>query len=289
MDSTMPEFLASLQTRSSIQVDRAEDQLVPVETHQTKNQVFTITSPEDALEALKSNPDFATLTRALRWLRWTAPKVGDFDVKKPGPKAAQVIFTLVSDIIPNYWETLSGEDGEVKNLLIQCLSSVAGVGALTSRLHFLLSLMKDVTKPAQVTSTSKAQALETVIDFFETLLAKRDFVTTIWHGIKGCNLHESQQSLQWKEFVSLVASGKVLSIASEASLTLTDYSPRIKAGSWVGDGNQYASWLGRCVEHTIEAVKDDDVEGHKALSQLLSKALTLGYTGQHNDCYNQSS
>lgn len=281
----MPDLLTPLQTRSITEVDRAEDQLVPVETQQTKKPDFAISSPEDALEALKSKPDYATLSRALRWLKRTAPKVGDFNINRPGPKATQIIFTLVNDIVPDYWETLSREVCEEKSLLIQCLSNVAGVGALTSRLRLLLSLLKDIQKPAQVTSTSKTKSLESVLNVLETILARRDFITTIRDGIKGCNLHDSQKSLQWKEIVSLVASGKLLSIASEANLTLSDLSLSIEAGSWVGDGSRYAAWLGRCMQHTVEAVKVDDVKVQKALSQLLSKGLTLGYTGQRNHSY----
>lgn len=275
----MPDLLTSLHTSPRVEVDRAEAQLLPVESLQTKRPVFSINSPEDALEALRSKPDHATLSRALRWLNRTVPHNDEFDIKKPGPKAAQIIFTLINDIVPDYWETLSVESGQEKNLLAQCLSSIAGVGAITSRLRLLLDLLKDSQKPAQVPVVSKTQPVEILLSVLETVLAKEDFITAIWHDIEGFNLPSSQKFLQWKEFASLVASGKVLSVASEANLTLSDLSPSIRAGSWVGDGSQYAAWLGRCMQHVVKAEKDDDVEGQKALSQLLSKGLTLGYTG----------
>ena len=278
-DSIMSDLLTPLQTRSRLEVNRAQDQLVPIEAQQTKTPVFAIKSPEDALDALKSKPDYATLTRALRWLNLTATKADGFNIKKPGPKAAQIIFTLVNDIVPDYWDALSSDNGEEKTLLIQCISSVTGVGALTSRLRFSLGLLKDIPKPTQVNSTSRTQSVESVLMVLETVLEREDFITTVWHDISDLDLHLSQKSMQWKEFVSLVASGKVLSVASEANRTLSDMNANIRAGSWVGIGSQYAAWLGRCIQHTIKAVKDDDVEGQKALSQLLSKGLCLGYTG----------
>ena len=278
----MADLLTALQTRTRSEVDRAEDQFFPLETQKSEVPVLAIKSPEDALQALKSKPDYATLSRALRRLNRTVHHNEEFNIKKPGPKATQIIFTLINEIVPDYWETLSGEGGQERSLLVRCLSSVAGIGAITSRLRLLLTLLKDTQKPAQVTVVSKTQPVETLLNVLETVLAKEDCIAAIWHDIDGCSLTSSQKSLQWKEFGSLVASGKVLSIASEANITLRDLSLSIKEWSWVGDGRQYAAWLGRCMQHAMKAVKNDDVEGQKALSQLLSRVLTLGYTGQRD-------
>ena len=280
----MPDLLTPLHTRTRTEGDHCEDQLVPVEAQKPEEAIFAISNPEDVLEALRAKPDHATLSRALRWLDGKAEQVDDFNIKKPGPKAAQIIFTLISDIVPDYWEILRGQGGHNTKLLVQCLSSVAGIGAIISRLRLLLTMLKDSQKRAEVTVVSKTQPVETLLSVLETILAKEGFLTTIWHDIEGCNLPPSHKSLQWKEFVSLVASGKVLSIASEANLTLGDLSSNIKDWSWVGDGSQYAKWLGRSMQLAVKAIKGDDVEGQKALSQLLSKGLTLGYTGMLNGC-----
>ena len=285
----MPDLLTPLHTRTRTETDHSEDQLVPVEAQKPEKAVFAIRNPEDVLEALRAKPDQATLSRALRWLNRKAEQVDDFNIKKPGPRAAQIIFTLVTDIVPDYWEVLRGQGGHDTRLLVQCLSTVAGIGAITSRLRLLLTLLKESQKPAEVTVFSKTQPVEVLLSVLETILAKEGFLTTIWHDIEGCNLPSSHKSLQWKEFVSLIASGKVLSIASEASLTLGDLSSNIKDWSWVGDGSQYAKWLGRSMQHAVKAVKDDDVECQKALSQLLSKGFTLGYTGEPNSCRYRSS
>ena len=278
----MPDLLIPLQTRSRSEMDHADDHLVRVETQQAKNLVFAVKSPEDALEALKSKPDHATLASTLRWLKLTGPKLDDFNIKKPSPKAAQIIFALINDIVPDYWQVLSSENSQEKTLLVQCLSSIAGIGAMTSRLRLLLTSLKDCQQPVQFTAVSKSQPVETLLDLLETVLAKQGFITGIWNNIEDCDLSSSQKSLQWKEFSSLVASGKLLSVVSEVNLTLGDLSPSVKAGSWVGDGSQYAAWLGRCMQCAAKALKKDDIEGQKALSQLLGKGLTLGYTGWRN-------
>ena len=277
----MPDLLTTLHTRPRAEAELAEVLLVPVESQQNKGPVFAIKSPEAVLEALRSKPDFATLGRALRWLNGSIAHNDEFNVKKPGPKAAQIVFTLVNDIVPDYWETLRDEGGQEKTLLVQCLRSVAGIGAIISRLRLLLTFLKDSQKPAQVTLVSKTQPVEILLNVLETILAKEDLISVIWHDIEACNLSSSQKFLQWKEFSSLVASGKVLSIASEANLTIGDLTSSIKNGCWIGDGSHYAVWLGSCMQHTLKTLKDEDIEGQKALSQVLSKGLTLGYTGLH--------
>ena len=275
----MPDLLTPLQTRSRSEMDRADDHLVRVETQQAKNPVFAVKSPEDALEALRSKPDHATLVSTLRWLKMTGPRLDDFNIKKPSPKAAQIIFALINDIVPDYWQILSSENSQEKMLLVQCLGSIAGIGAMTSRLRLLLTSLRDCPKPAQYTAISKSQPVETLLDLLETVLTEQNLITGIWSGIHDCDLSSPQKSLQWKELTSLVASGKLLSLVSEVNLTLGDLSPGVKAGSWVGDGSQYAAWLGRCMQGAAKALEKDDIEGQKALSQLLSKGLTLGYTG----------
>lgn len=285
----MPDILTPIHTRTRTDADHPEDQLVPVEAQKPEKPAFAIRSPEDALEALRAKPDEATLGRALCWLNRPAQKVDDFNIKKPGPRAAQIIFALVNDIVPDYWGNLSGQGGQNTRLLVQCLRSVAGIGAITSRLRLLLTLLKDSQKPTQITVVSKTQPVEILLSVLETVLAKEDFLTTIWQSIQGYKTPSSQKSLQWKEFVSLMASGKVLSIASEANLALGDLSSNIKDWSWVGDGTQYSRWLGKCMQHALKAVNVDDVEGQKALSQLLSKGFTLGYKGGPNGCHYRSS
>ena len=279
----MPDFLTTLHTRTRDEAVHAEVQLVPVESQKPKRPVFTIKGPEDVLEALKSKPDYATLSRALRWLNRTATHHDVFTIKNPGPKAAQIIFTLVNDIVPDFWETLRSDAGHEKDLLVQCLRTVAGIGAITSRLRFLLTVLKDNQKPAQITFVSKTQPVEILLNVLETVLASQEIITVIWRDIEDCNLPSFQKSLQWKEFSFLVASGKVLSIASEASLAVGDASSSIKDSCWISDGSQYVAWLGRCIQHALKALTDGDVEGQRALSQLLSKGLTLGYTGLHSD------
>ena len=281
----MGDLLTPLHTKAISKSDQAENQLRPISRTQAKHekQSLSLDSPEDVFEALRLRPDPPTLSRALRWLESAAAQDDGFNIKKPGPKAAQIIFVLVNEIVPDYWYVPSerGESGRAKEKppLKQCLSSVAGVGAIASRLKLLVGSLKESRNRAAVSSVNRTQPVETILDVTENVLAKDDFITTVWSDVCSFNLQSTQRFLQWRELVSLLASGKLLSIASEASHTLNDLSASVKAGSWVGDGSQYAAWLGRNFQHMVRILEGNDMEGRKAVSQMFSKALTLGYTG----------
>ena len=285
----MEGFLTPIQTRNRYDIDNDEAHLLPVATKrdQSEKRKVSLDNPEDALDILRSKPDHQELSRVLRWLKSTVDHREAFNIKVPGPKASEIIYILISDIIPIYWviknnNTIFGQSRE-NNLLVYCLSSVAGLGAIVSRLRLLLSRLKDPRGQSDVSGTRKTQPVEVLLDVLEAIIGNDGFITSIWNPINACILQPSHKSLQWKEFISLVGSGKVLSTASEATATLNNSESGISTGSWVGDGRQYAAWLGSNVQHMLGALIAGDLEGLKMLSQLLRKALTLGYTGQlHN-------
>ena len=285
----MESLLTPIQTRNKWDLNNDGAHLLPVTTKrdQSEKTKVSLNDPEGALDILRSKPDHQELNRVLRWLKSTVDHREGFNIKVPGPKASEIIYVLISDIIPIYWvtkddSTISDQSRE-KNLLVYCLSSVAGLGAIVSRLRLLLSQLKDPRGQSDVLGTGKTQPVALLLDVLEALLENNGFVTSIWNDINACILQSSHKSLQWKEFISLVGSGKVLSTASEATATLNNLESSVSAGSWVGDGQQYAAWLGSNVQHMLGALIAGDLETLKMLSQLLRKALTLGYIGQlHN-------
>ena len=87
---------------------------------------------------------------------------------------------------------------------------------------------------------------------------------------------------QWKEFLSLVASGRVLSVAAQADGALAaakDFS----AKSWLADGHAYSRWLGRGV--VVLASQDDPssavmLKRRAAAAQLCGRSFGIGYQGE---------
>jgi hypothetical protein len=74
----------------------------------------------------------------------------------------------------------------------------------------------------------------------------------------------------------IAASGKLVSAVSEAEDSvkmLGDYQGR----SWIGVGQEYGAWLGRNIGEFVSNMPEQRIDG--VCSQLISKSLSLGYTG----------
>ena len=238
-----------------------------------------IDSPQDALESLRSQPDLDRLTETLRWLSAGIRRKHDFDITEPSPKAAQIIFVLVNEIVPHIWPILStkgsGINVKARKSLIECLRSVAGIGAVVSQIRSCLSSSNKAQSSAKSTNL-----IHDSLEIIERILEGDTTLISLWVSLHDKELSASRKSLQWKELISLVASGKLLSICSEASKSTSDGVQHFAAGKWVADGSEYAAWLGRNIASTIKA--HHDMESPKYFAQLLSKAFSLGYTGQHS-------
>lgn len=245
---------------------------------QPKNGTFQ--APEDILNALKSKPDSELLTRVLRWLDPGAVKPDQFNTKIPSPKTAQIIFLLVSETIPDYWVTWQRADNPTllnqKKLLLRCLSSVSGLGAVAARLRVFIDLKEDARSEAKVTQGSKSKALEELLDVLESLLQGKKFISRILTDISSLISIPSQRTLLWKDFITTIAGGRVLSLAAEADHVVNQSSPDSRQRCWLGDGSQYSSWLGQNLAYSLIG----HVQNLEALTQLFSRALKLGHVGE---------
>lgn len=260
----------------------AEPHLVVFEPRIPNRQDWngTLQSSEDILNALKSKPDSELLTRVLRWLDPGAVKPDQFNIKIPSPKATQIIFLLVSETLPDYWSTWHGVDNPTlltqKRLLLRCLSSVSGLGAVAARLRVFIDLKEDALSEAKVTQGSKSQALEELLGVLASLLQGKKFISRIWTDIGSLISIPSQRTLLWKDFITTIAGGRVLSLAAEADHFVNQSSPDSRQRCWLGDGSQYSSWLGENLAYSLR----DQVQNLEALAQLFSRALKLGHLGE---------
>lgn len=280
---TMEQFITQIQTKSKIET---QDDITIAEPQQRRaeTQEFSINSPEDVLEALRSKPDLKLVSRILQWLTSCKDQSSDIQIRQLGPKAVQIIYALVNNTIPEYWHILSGngasEYTKQRRRVIMCLRSVAGIGAIISRVRDLLSRLKGSQISATLPAADKSQALDELLNILEGILDGNECINLIWRAIHACDEQISPKSLQWKDLLSLVASGKLLAIAAEASSVSNDGGRELKDGSWIGNGNLYTTWLGRNIQYMNNNVRQDDVEGRRSTSQLLSKALSLGYRSE---------
>ena len=283
------ELLSSVSSRArepenELTISLASDQTLPKEEVPEPQTPFDVVSPDDALSALTSKPTFENLARTLKWLQSTSTSAHDFNILKPSPKAAQIVFSLVDQAIPDYWPLLqnqrSTKSRETRTHLLKCLSSTAGCGAIVSRLRSLLDEFKNRRKNGTGVVAS-GQPLETLVEVLEAILQSDQFLEGLLKSARA--FYESQtvrSGLLWKEAISLFGSGRLLTLVAEVNLALNKVSKDVRDGSWIGRGDQYAAWLGRNLSLMMEGFGRDEGFQLDYEAQLMCKALSLGYTGE---------
>ena len=284
MENAMENLLRPTKTR---RLSGSRPLLAPVsmpESAQTRGDL-AVRSADDVIEVLLSKPDLNALTKCLKWLTSKNDDGSHFNINIPGPQAARIISILVNDIIPNFWHVLQEKADPVnikrRRMLVTCLVNVAGIGAMINQLRSLVVVSKGTQKKHEKVSqpSSALQSIQELLDVLETLFQKDDFIERVWHTISVSIEQSIKRNLLWKEFVSFLASGKLLSAVAEANDICNELRSDVQKGSWIGDGPLYSRWFGRSILYMITKNIENDVEKSKAMTLLLSKALTLGYTG----------
>jgi telomere length regulation protein len=261
-----------------------DDFLVPVKTTRSsvsdtqhgalpKDSDLKLESVTDVIQILKHEPDFASVERAVRFLS----KADQVDIKIPSSTATPILHLLISDVLPNYWAQIF-EDESTKKLAkatLRCLRSLPALGAIVARLRMFAAESgatgQEAGKDFLVSRTAR------LISLLEKLLAKDAFMRGVLTHIQESGVSETQKRLLWKELVAMVAGGKLVSTVSEAEdgvKLIGDYHGR----SWIGVGREYGAWLGRNIGDFVRYMPEERMDN--VCSQLVSKSLSLGYTGR---------
>ncbi|KAF2197233.1 hypothetical protein GQ43DRAFT_484297 [Delitschia confertaspora ATCC 74209] len=239
---------------------------------QTSRSTYTsIDSPETTLKALKDQPDFETVGRVLNYLISSLKSQDGFSIAIPGPLSSQIINTLVTTTLPDYWRTFR-ESRRHCSKLIKCLKNVSSLGAIMSRLRPLIA---DCRRKKPVDQTrDPSQHVEDLLEVLGLVLEEDQTSFRIWTDIQDHVVNSTQRSLMWKEYISLSTSGKILSMAAQAEDALKERG-NLRKEVWLSNGNEYASWLGRNIAAII--VEIAPTEYLPLLSQFCGRALSLGY------------
>ena len=289
VSSLVMELLSSISSRArepenELTISPALDQPLLKEEIPGSQTPLDVKSPDDALSALTSKPTFENLARTLKWLLSTSTSENDFNILKPSPKAAQIVFSLVDQAIPDYWPLLQDQRSikspKARTHLLKCLSSTTGSGAIVSRLRSLLDEFKNRRQNGK-DAVASGLPLETLVEVLEAILQSDHFLEGLLKSMRAFYDPQTvRSSLLWREAVSLFGSGRLLTLVAEVNLALNEVSKDVRDGSWIGRGDQYAAWLGRNLSLIIEGLGRDEVLQVDHEAQLMSKALSLGYTGE---------
>jgi telomere length regulation protein len=276
----MAEFLTAVSTKA---VKRSKEPVSVIGVSPTNSQNIDLDSPEEIAKVLKNQPDLESLGKILKHLVAAFDKQHGFNLVTPGPISAQVVDILVTKTIPDYWRTLKDSGRYVKQL-IRCLRSANGLGAILSRLRPLITDCRQ-KKPASNTQDASVH-IEDIIDVLEHVLHDDRATSQIWTDMKVHAQNPIQKKLMWKEYVTQVGSGRILSVVAEAEDALKERVSERKA-SWLGNGKVYASWLG-C--NMAILIRDDSVSDRDSpVPEFCGKALGLGYLGTYSPRNKHSS
>lgn len=272
----MSDFLNPVMTTAARRgkVSDKQDALSTSSVQGKSAENITIESPDHVSKILKSQPDLETVSKVLRYLTSTSKGRDDFNLVTPSAVSAQIVDALVSQTIPDYWKTFKESKVLLKEL-INSLRSANGLGAILSRLRPLIA---DCRQKKAVNNTRDASAhIEDLIDVLDNVLSRDQTSTQIWQDIQKYSQNPTQEKLMWKEYVSQVATGRILGLVAEAEDVLKERGTS-KKPSWLATGRDYALWLGRNVAVLTKKALSAPTS-FPAVTELWGKAISLGYIG----------
>ncbi|RDW78994.1 telomere length regulation TEL2 family protein [Aspergillus mulundensis] len=240
-------------------------------------------SPAHILATLKSKPnqkELAPVIFVLDPFRKSTP-TSTIDIRVPSPVSAQLLNALVTITIPDHWDTIKvGSKGSASGnakfraALLRCLSSVPGISCLVTQLRSLIAQSRASSQQAD--ASGSGFRIRNILEVISSLLEPTDFVRRLNGDIDAVYNNATQKQVAWKELVSHLAAGRILSVSAEA-ISLAGGSDLPMKISWIGTGSQYASWLGANISHMASKLGAGDEEQWKAVAHLLGRALSLGY------------
>ncbi|KAL4902949.1 hypothetical protein BDW74DRAFT_180246 [Aspergillus multicolor] len=240
-------------------------------------------SPAHLLATLKSKPnqeELAPVIFALDPLKKGTP-APPIDIRVPSPVSAQLLNALVTITIPDHWESIkAGPKGsasgnpKLRAALLRCLSSVPGISCLVTQLRSLIAQSRASSQQAD--ASGSGLRIRNILEVISSLLEPTSFVWRLHDDIDAVYRNATQKQVAWKELVSHLAAGRVLSVSAEA-ISLAGGSDLPTKTSWIGTGSQYASWLGVNISHMASKLSAGDEEQWKEVAHLLGRALSLGY------------
>ncbi|KAI0183093.1 telomere length regulation protein [Xylaria flabelliformis] len=234
--------------------------------------VFEGASPEEALETLKDQPSYDNLLVVLEYLLHEIKDKHKFDVRTPGPLAAQIIHVLVTEIVPNYWAVLQESSGKNDTgVLLACLRSLPGINATLTYIRSLIRESK--SQPRDSNSSHVIFSLVYTLSLLASLLDDDDEVMRMWDFIASVSKAAHARPLR-QEFLSLFTSGRIVALSAEAEDVCRQAS-RTMEPLWIADNKKYISWLAR--NQVQWAIIGSEKDNLKLCAELGSRAMRLGH------------
>ncbi|KAH9888272.1 telomere length regulation protein-domain-containing protein [Xylariomycetidae sp. FL2044] len=228
-------------------------------------------SPEDALQALKSQPSYDTLLSVLTFLRKGTRGKHPFNISTPGSLSAQITQVLIVEIVPNYWPVLQESPGHQQEL-ISCLQSLTGINAVLTHLRALIR--QNQLEPKTSKDSHLIFNLTFALDLLGRLLEGHEQLRRLWAPISSLD-NALQRRAMRQELVTLLSSGKIVTLSAEA-VHICQQADKLDEPLWIGDGKQYTEWLGHNLVTGIKSDAND--EDLKLYADVFVRATRLGHS-----------
>ncbi|KAF5023903.1 hypothetical protein F66182_4025 [Fusarium sp. NRRL 66182] len=259
-----------------------------VKTISTDKEAKTIThvsTSDDAIDALKNQPDYDTLIAVMQFLSNSNKPASDgFTFSTPSPKSASIVHALVSEIAPNYWTLLleGTVDGGFQDtaalpqdaeLFIGCLRSLTGLNAVIAQIRALIQESRLGGTGEKRTDLSLNTGI--LLGVLAAILGSKGSIRAIWTtSTKGIS-NASLQKIQSQKLGSLLTNGQIVSISAEALGIIGRDQARAET-QWVADGLQYSKWMGNSL--VSWAKSSPEADAMTFASDLFQKSLSLHHS-----------
>ncbi|KAL5414162.1 hypothetical protein PMIN06_006490 [Paraphaeosphaeria minitans] len=270
----MDDFLTPVSITNVKRTQNAKPLLQEVGGSEKRKSSVIIESPEKALEVLKDLPDFESVESVLGYLVAETEREDGLHLMLPEPVAANIVFQFVTTTLPDYWHILKERKTQLHQV-VRCLQNPCGIGNVMTRLRPLIADCRQ--KKAVGEARDSASHTVDLLDILEKLLHSEQCLIQVWSDIREHGKNAAQKKMIWREFVTQVVSGRIISLVAEAEDVLKEKEVS-RTASWLADGSGYATWLGRNVANLSEIELNE--ESVFMVAEAYSKALTLGYTDQ---------
>lgn len=264
--------LTSTSPGSKAEEDTGRQSDVPKGDLDSPNPLSTpaITSsftPDHVIHLLKQQSSDIEVHTALTYLNDGIQGKHGFNVRAPSAQASQIINGLVSNAVPNYWQPMiriSKFQQDIKRMILPCLTSVAGLGAV------LAGLRGPTNEDIATTSRNCRGDLLLLL----SSILQSDVTCTL---LEAALISKEKRLPLWQQSVSLLAGSKVLAAcATYLSDRILDL-PR-STEVWLGQSEMYCKWLGSDISYAAINAPPTD-EAFAMLAQMLTRALSLGHRG----------
>ncbi|KAI6770032.1 hypothetical protein HG530_004661 [Fusarium avenaceum] len=243
-----------------------------------------ISTADDAVDALKNQPDYDSLISVLQFLSSHRTASDGFSFSAPSPKNASIIHLLVTEIAPNYWTLLL--EGAVEDatrhdtalpsdadLFICCLRSLTGLNAVITQIRALIQEARLGGKEERRTDLSLNLGI--LLSVLSSILVIDGSIPAIWSESTRSIANTGLQRIQSQKLSSILTNGQIVSTSAEAMEIIGRDKIRDDT-QWVGDGLLYSTWMGNAIVAWV--ISSPEADAMSFSSELFQRALSLQHS-----------